>query len=380
MTIREAFDTINPTIEQKNRIYERLSQNAYAQSGIKRQMIRYVSAAAALVAVTGAAAAGAVFALYNNNGSPINVSLEGSNAPEISNFTTQNTTVSKVNNSSEETPMTTLSETVPPTSETNAETTSELETSLPPESNSGESPLESEKTSSAKEIVFTSYDDKQSIESWNAIAAFTAITDDAVLADKQYSYLLEQTFGNKLITDESTAERAKTLIITHNKLSKELWLAAYSPAGTDPSGISKDEKDNWFVSSKTPNSFGSMQELYELEKDTYNDISTFDDFSDKFNCFKFEDGKFYMKGHAIGHTSTFGTAFDFKALGNATVCEYGAVVDTDDGAKLAYILENVPEGKTHYFFICLADLSEADGQLKIIRNCDWENAFGKGNK
>ena len=121
MTIREAFDTINPTIEQKNRIYERLSQNAYAQSGIKRQMIRYVSAAAALVAGTGAAAAGAVFALHNNNGSPINVSLEGSNVPEISNFTTQNTTVSKVNNSSEETPMTTLSETVPPTSETTAE-------------------------------------------------------------------------------------------------------------------------------------------------------------------------------------------------------------------------------------------------------------------
>ena len=126
MTIREAFDTINPTIEQKNRIYERLSQYDYAQSGIKRQMIRYVSTAAAVVAVTGAAAAGAVFALYNNNGSPIDVSLEGSNVPEISNFTTQNTTVSKVNNSSEETPMTTLSETVPPTSETTAETPSEL--------------------------------------------------------------------------------------------------------------------------------------------------------------------------------------------------------------------------------------------------------------
>lgn len=90
MTIREAFDTINPTIEQKNRIYERLSQNAYAQSGIKRQMIRYVSAAAALVAVTGAAA-GAVFALYNNNGSPINVSLEGSNAPETPYYTAQTT-------------------------------------------------------------------------------------------------------------------------------------------------------------------------------------------------------------------------------------------------------------------------------------------------
>lgn len=91
MTIREAFDTINPTIEQKNRIYERLSQNAYAQSGIKRQMIRYVSVAAALVAVTGAAAAGAVFALYNNNGSPINVSLEGSNAPETPYYTAQTT-------------------------------------------------------------------------------------------------------------------------------------------------------------------------------------------------------------------------------------------------------------------------------------------------
>lgn len=91
MTIREAFNTINPTIEQKNRIYERLSQNAYAQSGIKRQMIRYVSAAAALVAVTGAAAAGAVFALYNNNGSPINVSLGGSNAPETPYYTAQTT-------------------------------------------------------------------------------------------------------------------------------------------------------------------------------------------------------------------------------------------------------------------------------------------------
>ena len=364
MTIREAFDKINPTIEQKNRIYERLSQNAYAQSGIKRQMIRYVSAAAALVAVTGAAAAGTVFALYNNNGSPINVSLGGNYAPETPYYTAQ--TTSDSNQASQSSTQSTASD--------------GTETSLPTDSNSGESPVESENTSSAKEIEFTPYDDKQSIESWNAIAAFSAVTDDAALTDEQYNYLLEQTFGDKLITDESTAERAKTLIITHNKLSKELWLAAYSPAGTDPSGISKDEKDNWFESSKTPKSFGSMQELYELEKDTYSDVSTFEDFSDNFDCFKFEDGKFYMKGCAIGHTSTFGTAFDFKALGNATVCDYGAVVNTDDGAKLAYILENVPEGKTHYFFICLANLDEADGQLKIVRNCDWENAFGKGSK
>ena len=118
MTIREAFDTINPTIEQKNRIYERLSQNAYAQSGIKRQMIRYVSAAAALVAVTGAAAAGAVFALYNNNGSPINVSLEGSNAPETPYYTAQ--TTSDSNQASQSSTQSTTSD-----------------------SNSGESPVES---------------------------------------------------------------------------------------------------------------------------------------------------------------------------------------------------------------------------------------------
>ena len=133
MTIREAFDTINPTIEQKNRIYERLSQNAYAQSGIKRQMIRYVSAAAALVAVTGAAAAGAVFALYNNNGSPINVSLEGSNAPETPYYTAQTTLVSTSSDSSRETPSTTPGETVPPTSVTTAETKSQPETTSEPE-------------------------------------------------------------------------------------------------------------------------------------------------------------------------------------------------------------------------------------------------------
>lgn len=133
MTIREAFDTINPTIEQKNRIYERLSQNAYAQSGIKRQMIRYVSAAAALVAVTGAAAAGAVFSLYNNNGSPINVSLEGSNAPETPYYTAQTTLVSTSSDSSRETPSTTPGETVPPTSVTTAETKSQPETTSEPE-------------------------------------------------------------------------------------------------------------------------------------------------------------------------------------------------------------------------------------------------------
>ena len=133
MTIREAFDTINPTIEQKNRIYERLSQNAYAQSGIKQQMIRYVSAAAALVAVTGAAAAGAVFALYNNNGSPINVSLEGSNAPETPYYTAQTTLVSTSSDSSRETPSTTPGETVPPTSVTTAETKSQPETTSEPE-------------------------------------------------------------------------------------------------------------------------------------------------------------------------------------------------------------------------------------------------------
>lgn len=348
MTIREAFDTINPTIEQKNRIYERLSQNAYAQSGIKRQMIRYVSTAAAVVAVTGAAAAGAVFALYNNNGSPIDVSLEGSNVPEISNFTTQNTTVSKVNNSSEETPMTTLSETVPPTSETTAETTSqpvttsEPETTPKPDINSIEAKIITDKTFWSQ-FGSISYDDK-TISLSDDFDTLKLCTDDSIgqeIIDRVNS---QWAFNGKV--DFTSGYEAI-------KGGKELYNAT-------------DEEIEEFIKNNAvegkylevnPDFFGfsDMKSFYEKASELYTgfDYDNFKDFIPKgyAEC----DGKLCLYA-AFGEKGSIGTR-----IGQA---QYLLFYDSDDSIMAIAAIPDIDESGVVCYYLCAFRFVNTDEGLR----------------
>ena len=76
MTIKQAFDEVNATDEQKKNGLDRLLQSDKKRSFIP-QIKRYVAAAAAVVVAAGTAGVGIHFAVINNQGGPINVSIGG---------------------------------------------------------------------------------------------------------------------------------------------------------------------------------------------------------------------------------------------------------------------------------------------------------------
>lgn len=79
MTVKQALDEINATPEQKKNGLDRLIIEAKPAVDFKRQIRRYVATAAAAVITVGTAAVGVHFAMLNNQGGPISVSI-GSNS------------------------------------------------------------------------------------------------------------------------------------------------------------------------------------------------------------------------------------------------------------------------------------------------------------
>lgn len=79
MTIKQAFDEVNATDEQKKNGLDRLLQSDKKRSFIP-QIKRYAAAAAAVVVAAGTAGVGIHFAVINNQGGPINVSIGGNSA------------------------------------------------------------------------------------------------------------------------------------------------------------------------------------------------------------------------------------------------------------------------------------------------------------
>lgn len=76
MTIKQAFDEVNATDEQKKNGLDRLLQSDKKRSFVP-QIKRYAAAAAAVVVAAGTAGVGIHFAVINNQGGPINVSIGG---------------------------------------------------------------------------------------------------------------------------------------------------------------------------------------------------------------------------------------------------------------------------------------------------------------
>lgn len=80
MTVKQALDEINATPEQKKNGLDRLINEAKPAADFKRQIKRYVATAAAAVITVGTAAVGIHFAMLNNQGGPINVSIGDNSA------------------------------------------------------------------------------------------------------------------------------------------------------------------------------------------------------------------------------------------------------------------------------------------------------------
>ncbi len=92
MTIKQAFDEVNATDEQKKNCLDRLLQSDKKRSFIP-QIKRYAAAAAAVVVAAGTAGIGIHFAVTNNQGGPINVSIGGNSAADSIVTPSENTKV-----------------------------------------------------------------------------------------------------------------------------------------------------------------------------------------------------------------------------------------------------------------------------------------------
>ena len=92
MTIKQAFDEVNATDEQKKNGLDRLLQSDKKRSFIP-QIKRYAAAAAAVVVAAGTAGVGIHFAVINNQGGPINVSIGGDSAADSVITPSENTKV-----------------------------------------------------------------------------------------------------------------------------------------------------------------------------------------------------------------------------------------------------------------------------------------------
>lgn len=92
MTIKQAFDEVNATDEQKKSGLDRLLQSDKKRSFIP-QIKRYAATAAAVVVAAGTAGVGIHFAVINNQGGPINVSIGGNSAADSVITPSENTKV-----------------------------------------------------------------------------------------------------------------------------------------------------------------------------------------------------------------------------------------------------------------------------------------------
>lgn len=92
MTIKQAFDEVNATDEQKKNGLNRLLQSDKKRSFVP-QIKRYAATAAAVVVAAGTAGVGIHFAVINNQGGPINVSIGGNSAADSVITPSENTKV-----------------------------------------------------------------------------------------------------------------------------------------------------------------------------------------------------------------------------------------------------------------------------------------------
>ena len=93
MTVKQALDEINATPEQKKNGLDRLINEAKPAVDFKRQIRRYVATAAAAVITVGTAAVGVHFAMLNNQGGPISVSIGDNSAADNAVIPAENTRV-----------------------------------------------------------------------------------------------------------------------------------------------------------------------------------------------------------------------------------------------------------------------------------------------
>lgn len=122
--------------------------------------------------------------------------------------------------------------------------------------------------------------------------------DDYTPTDSEYEQILKGE-DKEYITDEALLKQISKVL--ENDLSLMCSLIGESFVDMSYAQVDSKNCDEWFEKTPQPTIFSSMETLYEVEKSTYSDITTYEDFADKFQNFKFEDGKFFAKLRTSSH-------------------------------------------------------------------------------
>lgn len=201
------------------------------------------------------------------------------------------------------------------------------------------------------------------------------------ITEDEIQLIYKRVFDDKLISDESIQERVSYIGKTIGDLEIQLYNAS-GGIGNELifGGVPFENREDWFLSKKPPQLFSSMEELYEIQKDVFSDITTYEDFLTKFDAFKFEDDGFYVKGRTPGMTSTLYNTPVLPYTSFGTIrCIYSSAVavELDGEIKMAVIRQNCLGFTKDIYSVHIVPLTEIDGVLKFPREYDWETAFGK---
>ncbi len=263
--------------------------------------------------------------------------------------------------------------------ETSDTTTSVAESSLPEDTSSD---------TDNRKIEIEKHEFSGASKPETVVAYYDALTNnDMLITDENFDEMYQLTFGDSLVTDKEVLEKVQTLANEHAEITEELFVALTHPANVDVTGITKELREEFLEikADKTATVLTDLNLFYEKQKALYSDISDYDDFLDKFSFLKTENGKLYVKGMSIGKTTLErNTGFDRAYTGfSSNVFRHIAVVKSGEKLQLAFPIINcqaTPETDKVLCAIATIDLEEKDGKYRLVRDIDWENAYGKGGK
>lgn len=275
MSIRNEFEKIDPTENQKKDIFRRIEESSKIKSDFRHQLIRYTSVAAASVVVVGTAAFGIRFATRGNG---IDYTVSGNSSAAVS---TDDTSVSRVNDNKSDVSDVGSKADDSNGGDSNAENPSNSNDSLSDSSNPGS-------------YVDSSVDN---------------VTEPEITTDDNGNCLINKAFYDKIMNDELTDDEFTKLIsyvytgdVIINKQPNSLVKARTEYNKTIQRTFNRyilsggyENDDEWHITPATPGNCHSMKEWYDTACTLYADMPDYDTFLSRYSeYFKFDgQGNFY---------------------------------------------------------------------------------------
>lgn len=275
MSIRNEFEKIDPTENQKKDIFRRIEESSKIKSDFRHQLIRYTSVAAASVVVVGTAAFGIRFATRGNG---IDYTVSGNSSAAVS---TDDTSVSRVNDNKSDVSDVGSKADDSNGGDSNAENPSNSNDSLSDSSNPGSYVDSSVDNVTEPEITTDDYGNVLINK-----ALYNKIMNDE-LSDDEFAKLVEYVYsGNYFISEElNELVKART---EYNKTIQQTFRRFILSGGYE-------NDDEWHITPATPGNCHSMKEWYDTACTLYADMPDYDTFLSRYSeYFKFDgQGNFY---------------------------------------------------------------------------------------